>query len=109
MKLSVRDALRLFWLSAAEPDVEEEEYEEEVVEALVGGSPSGSGGPEELSGLLMDLVVATRKLELLLAEADHQDFMAVRPRLIAFLTGVSKLNVEPPEPKRLGFRGGEES
>jgi hypothetical protein len=79
-----------------------DETEDAPVEAL-SGSVAGSGGADELSGLLLELTVAAVKAAVLLSEADEDDWRAVSGRLNSFLSVVEGLPTSPRPRRRVGF------
>lgn len=77
--------------------------EDPGIVALQGG-PAASGGSDELSSLVLELLCAVTKLQILLIEADEDDFKVVAPRLGALVQSVARLSMTPKPRRRVGFK-----
>lgn len=77
--------------------------EDPSIVALQGG-PAGSAGADELSSLVLEMLCAVTKLQILLIEADEDDFKVVAPRLGALVQSVARLSMTPKPRRRVGFK-----
>lgn len=80
-----------------------EEDVDDAVEPLPGGV-AGSGGPDELASLLLEMTCAATKAAVLLAEADDEDWKSVGGRLATFLLLVQQFPTSPRPRRRVGFQ-----
>lgn len=77
--------------------------DEETLEALH-GTVAGSGGPDELSALLLEMSALAFRAAVLLAEADDEDWKSIGGRLHAFMNVVQQFPSGPRPRRRVGFR-----
>jgi hypothetical protein len=84
----------------------DEEDDEVVVETVVQdmGSVSVAGNSDQLADLLLELVSAVVKLNVLLIEAPEDEFKIVRGRLVFFRRMVEDLPTRPSPKQAMGFK-----
>jgi hypothetical protein len=81
----------------------EEEYEDPPPDPLFGNA-QGSAGITPLADLLLDMASAVIKLNILLQEAEDDEFKAVTGRLGVFRGLVDNLPTSPRARRAVGFR-----
>jgi hypothetical protein len=94
---------------ACEDDWDDDEVDPDFVEDLLidvalshhAESPDGT---QVLPDLLLDLTTMTARLNVLMAEAEEEEWKAAWPRLHAFLEQVGKLPTGPRARRPVGFR-----
>lgn len=89
-------------MTGSRADEECEDHEPEV-EALPGGV-AGSGGPDVLAELLLDMSAGALKACVLLGESDDEDWKSIGPRLSTFLSLVQQFPTGPRPRRRMGFQ-----
>lgn len=80
------------------------EYEDDDIVEIIASPSVSPGGDSALAGVLLQMTGELAQLNVLLNEADEDDWRALRPRLTAFFKAVSALPNAPKAKRRIGFR-----
>lgn len=86
-----------------EDEYEDDDFEEEPSLEALAGAVASAGGTDEVSGLVLEMILGATKLGLLLEELDEIEFKTVGGRLGLLKKAVGGLREGPVVRRKIGF------